>query len=112
MMRAVDPTLDFRLVTTRGAAHDVAMLEDGDLDLALVSGEVAQEVLGGVGQRRSSPKVVTAIHAMPGMFTVRADRRASRATQGRGTPVDHHGRSFGETVQIERLEIPTVGTWT
>ncbi len=75
MMKAVDPTLDFRLVETRGAADNVAMLEDGDLDLALVSGEVAQEVLSGVGQPRSNLKVVTAVYAMPGMFTVRADSR-------------------------------------
>jgi TRAP transporter TAXI family solute receptor len=75
MMKAVDPILDFRLVATRGAADNVAMLEDGDLDLALVSGEVAQEVLSGVGQARSNLKVVTAGYAMPGMFAVRADSR-------------------------------------
>jgi TRAP transporter TAXI family solute receptor len=75
MMKAVDPVMDFRLVETRGADDNVAMLEDGDLDLALVTGEVAQEVLGGVGQPRSGLKVVTAVYAMPGMFAIRADSR-------------------------------------
>lgn len=75
MMKAVDPTLDFRLVQTREAAESVAMLENGDLDLALVPGEVAQEALGGEGRPGNRLKVVTAVSAMPGMFVVRADSR-------------------------------------
>ena len=41
MMKTVDPTLDFGLVATRGTAENVPKLEAGDLDLGLVSGEVA-----------------------------------------------------------------------
>jgi TRAP transporter TAXI family solute receptor len=99
MMKAVDPTLDFRLVATKGSLENVAKLEAGDLDLGLVSGEVAEEVLTGIGRPRSDLKVITAIYAMPGMFAVRADSRYRTIADLKGEPVVWNARDSGLAVQ-------------
>jgi uncharacterized protein len=99
MMKAVDPILDLRLVATRGTLENVPKLEAGDLDLGLVSGEVAEEVLTGIGRRRSELKVITAIYPVPGMFTVRADSRFHTISDLKGQPVVWNARESGLAIQ-------------
>lgn len=99
MMKTVDPTLDFNLVATRGTAENVPKLEAGALDLGLVSGEVAYEILTGFGRPRSDLKVITATYAMPGMFVVRSDSRFRAISDLKGQPVVWTGRDSGLAVQ-------------
>ncbi len=99
MMKAVDPTLDFRLVATGGTSENVPKLEAGDLDLGLVSGEIAEEALTGIGRPRSTLKVITAIYPMPGMFTVRADSRFRTISDLKGQPVVWNARDSGLAAQ-------------
>jgi TRAP transporter TAXI family solute receptor len=99
MMKTVDPTLDFHLVATRGTMENVPKLEAGELDLGLVSGEVAHEILTGFGRQRSNLKVITATYAMPGMFAVRSDSRFRTISDLKGHPVVWAGRDSGLAVQ-------------
>ena len=72
-IREIDPALKIELRATKGSAENVPLLEAGRLDLALVEGTVAYEVLSGVGRAPARLPVVAAMYSSPGMFVVRAD---------------------------------------
>src|SRR6266581_5256901 len=61
-----DPTLAVETRNTKGSTENVPLLEAGQIDLGLVTGEVAYEAMG-------SLKILTAMYPTPGMFVVRAD---------------------------------------
>ncbi len=94
-LRGADPTLEIDEVNTKGSTENVPLLEDGKLDLALVQGEVAQEVFAGAGRLPTALKVVTAMYASPGMFVVRADSRYRRITDLKGQPIAWGARGSG-----------------
>ncbi|MBI3197208.1 MAG: immunogenic protein precursor [Rhodospirillales bacterium] len=52
-IRAHDPTLAIDEVNTKGSTENVPLLEAGKLDLALVQGEVVQDIFSGAGARGS-----------------------------------------------------------
>ncbi len=54
-IKAVDPTLEIDEVNKRGSTENVPLLEEGKLDLALVQGEVVQDVFFGAGRHVSRP---------------------------------------------------------
>lgn len=99
MMKVVDPTLELRLVATAGTSENVPRLEAGTLDLGLVSGEVAHEVMGGIGRPAGKLKVITAMYAVPGMFAVRADSRFRSIDDLKGQAIVLNGRDSGLAVQ-------------
>jgi len=94
-LRIADPTLEIDEVNTKGSTENVPLLEDGKLDLALVQGEVAQEVFSGAGRPPMALKVVTAMYASPGMFVVRADSRYYSIADLKGQPVAWGARGSG-----------------
>jgi TRAP transporter TAXI family solute receptor len=63
------------------------MLERGDLDLGLVTGEVLHEALAGIGRPPANVKVLAAMYSQPGMFVVRADSPARRIDDLKGKPI-------------------------
>ena len=94
-LRFVDPTLEIDEVNTKGSTENVPLLEEGKLDLALVQGEVAQELFSGAGRPPTALKVVTAMYASPGMFVVRADSRYRRIADLKGQPIAWGARGSG-----------------
>lgn len=94
-IKIADPTLEIDEVNTKGSTENVPLLEDGKLDLALVQGEVVQEVFAGAGRPPTALKVVTAMYASPGMFVVRADSRYRRITDLKGQPIAWGARGSG-----------------
>jgi TRAP transporter TAXI family solute receptor len=98
-MKLVDPSLEIQPVPTKGILDNVAMLEAGELDLALVFGEVTHELFAGIGRPPTKARVVSVMYAMPGMFVVRAESRYRSITDLKGRPVVWHGRNSGLTVQ-------------
>ena len=72
-INAFDPSLRVETRNTKGSTENVPMLEAGQLDIALVQGEVAHEALSGVGRAPANLKIIAAMYATPGMFVVRAD---------------------------------------
>ena len=69
----VDRGLEIEPVNTKGSTENVALLEDGRVDIALVQGEVAHEALSGIGRPPADLKVIAAMYATAGLFVVRAD---------------------------------------
>ncbi|MFI5002898.1 MAG: TAXI family TRAP transporter solute-binding subunit [Reyranellales bacterium] len=98
-LKSVDPTAEIRSVTTGGILGNVSMLEAGDLDIALVFGEVAHDLFAGIGRPPTKLKVVSVMYSTPGMFVVRADSRYRRIGDLRGRPVVWNGRNGGLAVQ-------------
>src|SRR5262249_31032367 len=76
----VDPTLEIEPRNTKGSTETVPLLEKGELDIALVQGEVAIESIGKL-------PILTAMYATAGMFVVRADSRYRTIDDLRGQPI-------------------------
>src|SRR2546430_14314164 len=69
----IDPSLAVQPRNTKGSTENVPLLETGQLDIALVQGEVVHEALTGVGRPPADLKILFAMYSTPGMFVVRAD---------------------------------------
>ena len=94
-VRDVDATLTIEPRNTKGSTENVPLLEKGELDLALVQGEVAYEALQGVGRTASPIRIVAAMYSTPGMFVVRAESPARSIDDLRGKPVAFGARGSG-----------------
>src|SRR6516162_5498528 len=86
-INAVDQSLRVETRNTKGSTENVPMLEAGQLDIALVQGEVAHEALSGIGRPPANLRIITAMYATPGMFVVRADSSYRTIADLKGKPV-------------------------
>jgi len=84
----VDPGLEIEPRNTKGSTENVPLLEKGDLDIALVQGEVAIDSIGKL-------PILTAMYATPGMFVVRADSPYRTIEDLRGQPIAFGARGSG-----------------
>ena len=91
----IDPSLNVQTRNTKGSTENVPMLEAGQLDLALVQGEVAYEALSGVGRAPADLKILAAMYSTAGMFVVRADSPARTIMDLKGKPVAFGARGSG-----------------
>jgi uncharacterized protein len=87
MLKTVDPLLGIDVVPTKGSIENADLLKMGDIDIGLVSGEVAHRVLDAEAADASRLRVVSVMYATPGMFAVRADSRFHRIRDFLGRPV-------------------------
>jgi uncharacterized protein len=106
-IKSVDPAFEIDEVNTKGSTENVPLLEAGKLDLALVQGEVVQDVFG-AGRPPSTLKIVTAMYASPGMFVVRADSPYRRIADLKGKPVAWGARGSGLVI-LGRYVVEGVG---
>jgi TRAP transporter TAXI family solute receptor len=90
-----EPTLAIEQRNTKGSTENVPLLEAGQLDLALVQGEVAHEAFNRIGRPPAKLKIVAAMYSTPGMFVVRADGPYRRLEDLRGKPVVFGARGSG-----------------
>ncbi|SKA11320.1 hypothetical protein SAMN02745126_03609 [Enhydrobacter aerosaccus] len=74
-LKTVDPALEIRAVPTKGAYDNVEQLKRGDIDLGLVSGEIAHEVFAAAAPEGERLRIISATYPTPGLFAVRADSR-------------------------------------
>jgi TRAP transporter TAXI family solute receptor len=86
-LNEVDPSLGVVTRNTKGSTENVPLLEAGQLDLALVQGEVAYEALQGIGRPPADLTIFAAMYSTPGMFVLRGDSPARTITDLRGKPV-------------------------
>jgi TRAP transporter TAXI family solute receptor len=91
----VDPSLGVTTRHTKGSTENVPLLEAGQLDLALVQGEVAYEALHGIGRPPADLKIFAAMYSTPGMFVVRGDSPIRAIEDLRGQPVVFGARGSG-----------------
>ena len=87
-INATDATLDVQPRNTKGSTENVPLLQAGQLDIALVQGEVALEAFGKL-------PIVFAMYSTPGMFVVRADSPARTIEDLKGKPVAFGARGSG-----------------
>ena len=86
-IKAQDPALEITAVNTKGSTENVPLLEAGDLDIALVQGEVVHEALSGVGRPPAKLKAITAMYPTAGMFIVRGDSPYRTIADLKGKPI-------------------------
>ena len=94
----INETDDSLLVQTRntkGSTENVPLLEAGQLDLALVQGEVAYEALNGIGRAPADLRILAAMYSTPGMFVARADSPYRSIDDLKGKPVAFGARGSG-----------------
>src|SRR6266702_1576575 len=95
IINETDPTLAVQTRNTKGSTENIPLLEAGQLDLALVQGEVVHEALTGVGRPPADLKILVAMYSTPGMFVVRADSPYRATADLRGKPVAFGARGSG-----------------
>jgi TRAP transporter TAXI family solute receptor len=94
-LNEVDPSLDVVTRNTKGSTENVPLLEAGQLDLALVQGEVAYEALQGIGRPPADLRIFAAMYSTPGMFAVRGDSPARSIADLKARPVVFGARGSG-----------------
>jgi TRAP transporter TAXI family solute receptor len=90
-----EPTLEIEQRNTKGSTENVPLLESGQVDIALVQGEVAHEAFNGIGRSPANLKIVAAMYSTPGMFVVRGDSPYRRVEDLRGKSVVFGARGSG-----------------
>jgi len=84
MVNAQEPLLRVEPRNTKGSTENVPLLEAGQLDIALVAGEIATAALA----RPGTPlRIVAAMYSSPGLFIVRGDSPYRGIADLKGQPV-------------------------
>jgi TRAP transporter TAXI family solute receptor len=91
----IDSSLAVTPRNTKGSTENVPLLEAGQLDIALVQGEVAYETLSGIGRPPAALTIIAAMYSTPGMFVVRADSAYRTISDLRGKAVAFGARGSG-----------------
>jgi uncharacterized protein len=94
-INAADASLNVEPRNTKGSTENVPLLEAGQLDLALVQGEVAYEALNGIGRPPADLRILSAMYATPGMFVVTANSPARSIADLKGKRVAFGARGSG-----------------
>lgn len=93
-----DPTLSVQTRNTKGSTENVPLLEAGQIDLGLVTGEVAHEAMTGVGRPPAELRILTAMYSTAGMFVVRGDTTYRSIDDLKGKPVAFGAKGSGLVV--------------
>ena len=101
----VDPSLEIVPRNTKGSTENVPLLDAGQLDIALVQGEVASPALSRPG---STLRIIAAMYSSPGMFAVRADSPYRSIADLRGKAVALGAKGSGLTI-LGRSVLTAVG---
>ncbi len=95
VVNAADATLSIEPRNTKGSYENIPLLEKGELDLALVTGEPGYEAFKGIGRPQTKLKIFTAMYSSPGMFVVRADSPYKTIQDLVGQPIAFGAKGSG-----------------
>ncbi|MFN7086108.1 MAG: TAXI family TRAP transporter solute-binding subunit [Burkholderiales bacterium] len=75
VLNAADPLLGIEPINTKGSNENVMLLDQGRIDLGLVTGEVTYEAVNGLAGRARADniRIINATYSQAGVFMVRAD---------------------------------------
>jgi TRAP transporter TAXI family solute receptor len=93
-----DTSLNVEPRNTKGSTENIPLLEAGQLDIGLVTGEPAYEAWEGIGRPRSALTIITAMYSTAGMFVVRGDSAARTISDLKGKPVAFGAKGSGLTI--------------
>jgi TRAP transporter TAXI family solute receptor len=108
VVNEVDPSLAVEPRNTKGSTENIPLLEQGKLDIALVTGEPAYEAFAGIGRPRTELKILAAMYSTPGMFVLRADHPARAIGDLKGQPVAFGARGSGLVI-LARYVLDGIG---
>lgn len=88
MLNSADPTLAIEPINTKGSTENVVLLNEGKLDIGLVTGEVTYEAISGIGRPKATNlRIINATYSQAGMFMVRADSPYKTIDDLKGKPI-------------------------
>ncbi len=90
-----DTTLSVQTRNTKGSTENIPLIEAGELDIALVTGEPLYEAVNGIGRPRADVRIAAAMYSSPGMFVTRADSAARSINDLLGKPVAFGAKGSG-----------------
>jgi TRAP transporter TAXI family solute receptor len=93
-----DPSLHVETRNTKGSTENIPLLEAGQLDIALCTGEPFYEAIEGIGRPKANLKIITAMYSTAGMFIVRGDSPAKTISDLKGNPVAFGAKGSGLTI--------------
>jgi len=108
IMNAADSSLSIEPRNTKGSNENIPMLEQGQLDIALVAGEPSYEAFMGIGRPATRLKILTAMYSSPGMFVVRADSAYKTIRDLVGQPVAFGAKGSGLPI-LSRYMLDGIG---
>jgi len=80
---------------TRGSRQNLALLEQGAIDIGQVEGNAARVALEGIGRDPARLKVLAVMYPNPGLFVVRADSPYRSIADLKGRPIAFGTRASG-----------------
>ena len=108
VLNATDASLSVQPKNTKGSTENVPLLEAGQLDIALVQGEVVHEAIAGIGRKPADLRIIAAIYSSPGMYVVRADSPYRRIADLKGKPVAFGAKGSGLVI-LARYVLDGIG---
>ena len=96
VLNATDPSLGIEPINTKGSNENVVSLDEGKLDLGLVTGEVTYEAISGLGRPKANNlRIINATYSQAGMFMVKADSPYKSIPDLKGKPIAWGAASSG-----------------
>jgi TRAP transporter TAXI family solute receptor len=96
VLNATDPTLAIEPINTKGSNENVVSLNEGKLDLGLVTGEVTYEAISGLGRPKATNlRIINATYSQAGMFMVKAGSAIRNIGDLKGKPIAWGAASSG-----------------
>src|ERR1700694_5488880 len=108
VINAADPQLSIEPRNTKRSNENIPLLEQGQLDIALVAGEPSYEAFMGIGRPEIKLKILTAMYSSPGMFVVRADSPYKTIRDLVGQPVAFGAKGSGLPI-LSRYMLDGIG---
>ena len=108
VINQTDSSISIEPRNTKGSTENIPLLEAGNLDLALVTGEPAYEAFAGIGRPRTNLKIIAAMYSTPGMFVVRADSSYKSIRDLVGKPIAFGARGSGLVI-LSRYVLDGIG---
>lgn len=90
-----DPTLSVQPRNTKGSTENIPLIEIGEVDIALVTGEPLYEAVNGIGRTKADLRIAAAMYSSPGMFVTRADSPHRSISDLLGKPVAFGAKGSG-----------------
>lgn len=108
VLNATDPSLLIQTRNTKGSSENIPLLENSQVDIALVQGEAAHEAFAGIGRAPANMKIIAAMYSSPGFFIVKKDSPYRSMADLKGLPVAFGAAGSGLVI-LARYVLDGVG---